>query len=82
MQMTPFPAHYQLIYTNFVFSSFSRISCIPKQPLLKPQTGSFARQYNGYWKTGEEAPSPTPHTAHLPPCRFGHTARTAQMQKS
>ncbi|BAU17229.1 hypothetical protein PIOMA14_I_0721 [Prevotella intermedia] len=30
MQMTPFPAHYQLVYTNFDFSSFSRISCSAK----------------------------------------------------
>ena len=34
MQMTPFPAHYQLIYTNFVFSSFSRISCKSSKPYL------------------------------------------------
>ena len=28
MQIIPFPAHYQLVYANFDFSSFSRISCI------------------------------------------------------
>ena len=27
MQIIPFPAHYQFVYTNFYFSSFSRISC-------------------------------------------------------
>ena len=32
--MTPFPAHYQSVYTNFYFSSFSRISCLVKAALL------------------------------------------------
>lgn len=27
MQIVPFPTHYQLVYTNFDFSSFSLISC-------------------------------------------------------
>ena len=35
MQMTPFPAHYQSVYTNFYFSSFSRISCKPIRHLLE-----------------------------------------------
>lgn len=29
MQIIPFPAHYQSVYTNFDISSFSLISCIP-----------------------------------------------------
>ncbi|KXA42374.1 hypothetical protein HMPREF3226_00655 [Prevotella corporis] len=36
MQITPFPAHYQFVYTNFDFSSFSRISCLAK-PYLSPR---------------------------------------------
>ena len=27
MQIVPFPAHYQSVYTNFDISSFSLISC-------------------------------------------------------
>ena len=41
MQMTPFPAHYQLVYTNFDFSSFSRISCPPKMPLSSGASAIF-----------------------------------------
>lgn len=33
MQIIPFPAHYQLGYHNFDFSSFSRISCRQNQTL-------------------------------------------------
>ncbi len=44
MQMTPFPAHYQLVYTNFDFSSFSRISCYVKVPILQRKTGAFRTQ--------------------------------------
>ena len=29
MQTVPFPPHYQSIYINFDFSSFSLISCLP-----------------------------------------------------
>ncbi|BAU18848.1 hypothetical protein PIOMA14_II_0343 [Prevotella intermedia] len=42
MQMTPFPAHYQLVYTNFDFSSFSRISCTVKAAVLHRKTATFA----------------------------------------
>ena len=31
MQIIPFPAHYQSVYTNFDISSFSRISCTTNQ---------------------------------------------------
>ena len=50
MQMTPFPAHYQLVYTNFDFSSFSRISCVAKEPLLPCKTYAFGTQNNWFCK--------------------------------
>ena len=36
MQIVPFYAHYQSVYTNFDFSSFSRISCIAVGGLKQP----------------------------------------------
>ena len=42
MQIIPFPAHYQFVYTNFYFSSFSRISCTSTVALLASNCGSFA----------------------------------------
>ena len=42
MQIIPFPAHYQLGYHNFDFSSFSRISCTPTVALSAFKCGSFA----------------------------------------
>ena len=42
MQIIPFPAHYQLGYHNFDFSSFSRISCITTVALSAFKYGSFA----------------------------------------
>ena len=44
MQIIPFPAHYQLGYHNFDFSSFSRISCIPKAAVLHGKSVGFALQ--------------------------------------
>ena len=35
MQIVPFPAYYQSVYTNFDFTSFSLISCKPKGRLLE-----------------------------------------------
>ena len=34
MQIIPFPAHYQSVYTNFDISSFSLISCNVTNALL------------------------------------------------
>ena len=44
MQIIPFPAHYQLGYHNFDFSSFSRISCNVKVWFLRCKSMVFARQ--------------------------------------
>lgn len=51
MQIVPFPAYYQSVYTNFDFTSFSLISCIatvahlqfrlgPLKPIFIPNTVS------------------------------------------
>ena len=42
MQIVPFLTHYQLVYTNFDFSSFSRISCPITVARLAFNCGSFA----------------------------------------
>ena len=47
MQIIPFPAHYQLVFHNFDFSSFSRISCAAKQGVLKFKTGVFEMEKKG-----------------------------------
>ena len=44
MQIISYPVHYQLVCANFDFSSFSRISCIPKAALLHVKSVSFATQ--------------------------------------
>ena len=44
MQIIPFPAHYQSVYTNFDISSFSLISCIPKAAVLHGKSVGFATQ--------------------------------------
>ena len=44
MQIVPFPAYYQSVYTNFDFTSFSLISCITKVVVLRGKNGSFASQ--------------------------------------
>ena len=44
MQITPFLAHYQSVYTNFYFSSFSRISCFAKALLLVCKSIPFTLQ--------------------------------------
>ena len=48
MQIIPFPAHYQLGYHNFDFSSFSRISCTVKAALLRCKTAAFAMPKRNY----------------------------------
>jgi len=41
MQIVPFPAYYQSVYTNFDFTSFSLISWIVKDALLQCKRASF-----------------------------------------
>ena len=48
MQTVPFPAHYQSVYTNSDFSSFSLISCTAKEPLLVGKTAAFATPKRSY----------------------------------
>ena len=42
MQIVPFPAYYQSVYTNFDFTSFSLISWTPKQFVLPAKRDCFA----------------------------------------
>ena len=48
MQIIPFPAHYQSVYTNFDISSFSLISCCPKGPQLQRNCGPFASPFEPF----------------------------------
>ena len=48
MQIIPFPAHYQSVYTNFDISSFSLISCTAKAALLHRKTYAFAMSKRSY----------------------------------
>lgn len=41
MQIVPFPAYYQSVYTNFDFTSFSLISWHEREALLKVKRGSL-----------------------------------------
>ena len=41
MQIVPFPAYYQSVYTNFDFTSFSLISWTSKGPQLRCNCGPF-----------------------------------------
>ena len=52
MQIIPFPAHYQLGYHNFDFSSFSRISCIISVALSAFKCGPFASSESPNEKIG------------------------------
>ena len=45
MQIVPFPTHYQLVYTNFDFSSFSLISCKTIWANLKTKTDEIDEQF-------------------------------------
>ncbi|EFL46359.1 hypothetical protein HMPREF9296_1313 [Prevotella disiens FB035-09AN] len=49
MQIIPFPAHYQSVYTNFVISSFSLISCSMKAAVLHGKSVGFALQNSRFW---------------------------------
>ncbi|PJE98897.1 hypothetical protein CUB97_11125 [Prevotella intermedia] len=42
MQIVPFLPHYQLVYINFDFSSFSLISYMVKAAVLHRKTAAFA----------------------------------------
>lgn len=42
MQIVPFPAHYQSVYTNFDISSFSRISCHPYLVIIAKVDGNVS----------------------------------------
>ena len=48
MQIIPFPAHYQSVYTHIDISSFSLISCTIKEPLLDGKTYAFAVPNRNY----------------------------------
>ncbi|AWX08029.1 hypothetical protein CTM55_10055 [Prevotella intermedia] len=48
MQITPFLAHYQSVYANFYFSSFSRISCLVKAAVLRSKRAAFAMPKRNY----------------------------------
>ena len=43
MQIISYPAHYQSVYTNFDFSSFSRISCTVNKAFLYNESATFIR---------------------------------------
>ena len=47
MQIVPFPAYYQSVYTNFDFTSFSLISCLPIRPYLHSNQALLACQVRG-----------------------------------
>lgn len=49
MQIIPFPAHYQSVYTNFDISSFSLISCKVKGQLSWCDRWCFAMQNLLHW---------------------------------
>ena len=49
MQIIPFPAHYQSVYTHFDISSFSLISCNTKVWFLQCKSMVFAMQEVGFW---------------------------------
>lgn len=44
MQIVPFPAYYQSVYTNFDFTSFSLISCTAKPALLHTESTPFGKR--------------------------------------
>ena len=45
MQIVPFLPHYQLVYINFDFSSFSLISYVVKEPHLKTERAPFTTPF-------------------------------------
>ena len=48
MQIVPFLTHYQLVYANFDFSSFSLISYTLKTPFLHYKNHTFKTQQYSY----------------------------------
>ena len=54
MQIVPFLPHYQLVYINFDFSSFSLISYILKAALLRRKTMSFTMQKSRFRITKQQ----------------------------
>lgn len=44
MQIIPFPAHYQSVYTNFDISSFSLINCIVISVMLRAKVTGITTQ--------------------------------------
>ena len=53
MQIVPFPAYYQSVYTNFDFTSFSLISWFLKGRQLDSKRASFASQLGIFKKPKE-----------------------------
>ena len=51
MQIVPFLPHYQLVYANFDFASFSVISYTAKQPLLQCRSADVTFKENYLYKT-------------------------------
>ena len=56
MQIIPFPAHYQSVYTNFDISSFSLISCVPKAAVLHGKSVGFATQNSRFRNAKSKLP--------------------------
>lgn len=55
MQIVPFPAYYQSVYTNFDISSFSLISCIAIRRLLETKRACIVIVVVGKVMTYQEA---------------------------
>ena len=53
MQIIPFPAHYQSVYTHFDISSFSLISCNTKGRLLHFKRACFPLQKGVFYMAKE-----------------------------
>ena len=50
MQIVPFLTHYQLVYANFDFSSFSLISYTAKALILHPKSNVITMQKHCFYK--------------------------------
>ena len=50
MQIVPFPAYYQSVYTNFDFTSFSLISWHGKRASVRPQKGIYCKSIGRLFK--------------------------------
>ena len=49
MQIVPFLTHYQLVYANFDFSSFSLISYVLKVPLLHGKRATLGSSFGLFY---------------------------------